>query len=417
MKKLFLILLFLVLLIINVKAEIVDINLAKNEYSSDETFQAYIKSNINLEEDLGVSSFKLYDPNNINIPIALFFLKLENNYYAIYFDLPSNLNNGDYKLIIKDIKFFENGILKQQDFSKNFSIKSDNIIISVNPAIIKVSDEELVDITLKNKGNQSIAISLSSDEDILLEKTNFVLNKDKIGQFQALIKQGAKERNIFLNYGDKQFKLFIYSSYPDNITINQTQVIMPKDAIKSIENRELINITLDYGETINGQVRYKNFYDQPITDILFNLTGNLKNVIEFNLTKVSTIPPDEIVKQYLWINRKNANSGYYSGSLILQNKDVYNELPIYVTILPKEQIQNLTTPRNQTTLFPNQTNLTMNNITSTETIEKKRSNLWVWVLLIFIVVAGIFVLLIYLRTKGKEQKSFKDFISVFEKKK
>src|SRR3989344_5592462 len=130
--RLFFALFILVLFMNLVNADIV---LFKEKYSVGETFPAELNF-LNLIDDIKTENIKVLDSNKQVTDIGVLIQKIDNDNYFVYFDIPQ-IDEGDYFLIVKDVKFLENNILIKKDFIKDFSVVKDvNDIISVKPALI-----------------------------------------------------------------------------------------------------------------------------------------------------------------------------------------------------------------------------------------------------------------------------------------
>ena len=134
------ILVFYLLIIFSVNAGDINIKFYKENYKAFETVQADVNINgINLTKELSNSNLFLFDQNNVSIPIAKNIIKVNDNSYVFYFDLP-NLNPGQYNVGFYNVNYIENGFIKIGNFFTNLNIVEINNseLISIRPAYVLV---------------------------------------------------------------------------------------------------------------------------------------------------------------------------------------------------------------------------------------------------------------------------------------
>ncbi len=422
--KFLLLLIFIVLInLMNVRADIVDVNFGKENYASQETLQAEINFNINLLKQITVLNFELLDNEGNKIPVGYFLTKLDNREYYVYFNLP-NINSGDYTLKIKDVTYIdENNILKKESKESKFSIINKDFIIQVDPAILKVdnpNDFPEFTIKIKNLANLTNITIGTEDEFIQLFNTFSIINKNEVKTFKIIIDSNNLDNfnkgNINVVYNNETYIIPVY-------LIRDLQDLpernIPQDAIGFIEENNIINKTLFLDESIEGSLRFKNFFNETILNLKFELTNNLNEVIELELIDVS-INENETKEQYLIINKNiNATAKFYSGDLILKNQDIRILFPIYLNFKEREQIKeevedNITVEEKE--------NKTTNLFEETEAEEeekdisenKKTLIIVLMVILITLIALGLGA---YFKRKKVIKQSFSEFAESFEKKK
>ena len=123
MKKVFIIILILLLPIVYAQPSDIAINLPKETYNAGETLQAKV---IFTTPPLG--NFEIYLGSNSNekTPIGAILVKLSDLEYYFYFDIPLNIEKGDYDLILNNIIFIKNDILVEDSASKKITINNVN---------------------------------------------------------------------------------------------------------------------------------------------------------------------------------------------------------------------------------------------------------------------------------------------------
>ena len=121
--------LILIALVPLVRAQF-DINFERSYYSSGETLQARINTNINFVDGISLSKINLTDSENKKVQVALNLFNLGNGSYYLFFDLPSDLKEGNYSLNFGNLLYYDEGLLKRELFKKEFSIINDYFIIN-----------------------------------------------------------------------------------------------------------------------------------------------------------------------------------------------------------------------------------------------------------------------------------------------
>ena len=94
--KLWKYLILIVFLIPLVNAQL-DVNFERESYSAGETVQAMIVSNVSFVDGISLSKINLTN-NNVKVPVAFNLYDLGDNSYYLFFNLPLNLEDGNYSL-------------------------------------------------------------------------------------------------------------------------------------------------------------------------------------------------------------------------------------------------------------------------------------------------------------------------------
>src|SRR3989338_7645234 len=154
---LYLFLMFLLISTALAQEEVLQVTLNKERYSPGETIQIHITSTATIVVPITLSNIKLLDPKGGDIPIAQGFLKINNNDYYTYFDLPSTLRNDTYTLRIVNVRY-------QKEVNGNayyntdipLVIQKEDTVLSVRPAIFFKRVEKLeqpgFQLVVSNKG-------------------------------------------------------------------------------------------------------------------------------------------------------------------------------------------------------------------------------------------------------------------------
>ncbi len=412
--KIFFSLFLLIILSLNVNAILpLNIELNRNVFAPGETVFVTITKNLVLENEINELDFRLIR-NTTRVSLSISLLKQDETYY-LYFDIPTNIEEGKYFFQDSNILYTdENNVFRKITQDVPLEVKKTNSsIIAISPLFVRVLNPDKnpeYTIRLKNNGNLDGTVFITKDSDFIVTDKNLV-NVPKLStqKFNFILKNDLITKNVALinlKYDDKSYDVIIFI----NKEITSTPIVASKDSIQFIEENKMINLSL-YNETREGPLKFKNFFDQTINNISFELTGNLNQIITLKITKLDSLESNEIVEQYLWINKnKNANSGIYSGNLILKSQDTYIEFPIYVKINEITPEQNITS--NKTEIFEPiiKTNFT-------QPPKKKEGVKLPWTLIILMIVVIIVgILIFYFKKKKPVKQTFSDYIENIERK-
>ena len=91
----YLLLLFFAINLVNAQ----EIKFSKNSFSSGETVSFEINFDFYPIGDLDPLQVRLYDNLGNEVGISINLVKIEQNHYLSYFDLPTNLQDGSYTLM------------------------------------------------------------------------------------------------------------------------------------------------------------------------------------------------------------------------------------------------------------------------------------------------------------------------------
>ena len=206
--------LILIALVPLVRAQF-DINLERSYYSSGETLQAKINTNVNFVDGISLSKINLTDSENKRVQVALNLFNLGNGSYYLFFDLPSDLKEGNYSLNFGNLLYYDEGLLKRELFKKEFSIINDKgNVLSVYPVFVKLNleywERPSISIKLDNKLNETI-IMIPNTTYLVPSKNALKLGKSSYTLLVALnndaYKLNAIKDELSLNYGNYSYKI------------------------------------------------------------------------------------------------------------------------------------------------------------------------------------------------------------------
>ncbi len=353
----------------NVYAFSMDISFPKDAYSPGETLQADILIDGTLEENIVTQNIGLVcdlDNGEKNLPIiAPSLIRIEENHYYSYFDLNENLNSGNCSVVVKNVIYYENGFLEQEDFSSgDFRLdETNNSLIFVSPAAFvsqDVLDDNSFDVYVTNNNQENLVVNLSSGASYIdLSKDSLQISKDDTESFNVyvspLLIPGSGKETIVLKYNSQQFSIPIWLFYESQEEVNNTEdntTIVSGDSLSFVMDVDSIDVSVEPSKSLSGYVTVKNTGTNTLDSVVFELTGNLSNVVDLQ-TPQTSVAIGETFKEYIYVNqKKNSLPGSYEGNLKVSYNGKSIEYPIYVNVLGEDSINtsqtNITRRLNQT---------------------------------------------------------------------
>lgn len=153
----------------------------KDSYYEGETFLAKISGD--FIEPLQKKSILFYREHE-RVPFDFDMIKM-NEYYYISSQLLWKAE-GDYSIVLKDIKYLDFGRIVEEDIKKDFSISSDRADFSISPAFVSTNDD--FHIRVQNLKDSEIKIGVSFGD--LIEE-----EESKVGFFESLFGIGGSKEN------------------------------------------------------------------------------------------------------------------------------------------------------------------------------------------------------------------------------
>ena len=335
----------------SVSAFSIDTNLAKENYFSGETLQAEIFINGVLEEEISTGDIKLFC-NNTLIGVSPSLLKLGTTHYYSFFWINKNLKSQQCEFKIKDVIYYDNGFLKQDSFSKNFSlIETNESLLFINPAGFKIDDigsQNNLRVYLENLGRDITNISITTEDSFLELSISDVSGISESSSYfdiylSEFLYNNEEKAEINLEYGTNNFIIPIWISSQDesNITpIEENITYVDESKIEFIMDVDKFNVSLGEKEDLSGYVTIKNV-GLSLTNIIFSLTGNLAEVIDLQTETLSSFNSGDSFKEYLYVNQiKDAMPGNYEGVLKIDYESKSIEFPIFIEIKTEEIVLN-----------------------------------------------------------------------------
>ena len=404
MKKFLIFILFLLLINVVNAEDPALFSILRNSYNAQETLQAELRLSVNLVNKVTESNFFLSDENNNVIPIALFLEDISKSYYFAYFNIP-NLQPGAYNFEAKDIRYIDNadGLLKQYSIKKTFVIlnqTSDTSSISISPGII-LSNGKL---ELKNNLNP-INITINAPPNANLSKVLFLMDKVLLD-----VKLLESNYNIEILYGNKKYIIPVLTNQKpqENVLI----LTPPKNSViflnSSLGKTFPKVINLNKNQSLRNPLYAKNVWNLPIYNLTIKITGDLKDILNLEENKVSSLDPNETTMYFVLINTSKYKKETYTGDLtIYSNQDILSSLTFNINLFNKLNLTNLTIKDEVRVInFTNYTNTPL----------PQDSNSPSSFIKIFLIVAVLIVAVYFIfRKKIKKEESFEEHFYRFKK--
>ena len=411
---------FLVIILCINTVSAVEINFLKDKYMAGDSVQAEINlNNLSLVEPFSYNNIKLYN-NNEKIPLNLNLYKLKDKYF-VFFDLPF-LEAKDYKFVLENLIYSEKNILKKESFPKNLSVVSGRGI-AVYPALIYLNIEAWenprVSLEIKNKASNDILLNFESgSESIRFNKEERLLETGEKYILSMILNMRAYSGNEF---SSNIVVKYLNDSYSIPIIINKisreivgsggevtkTEAVSEEPVeIKFIENSDRVNRTLRKEDSVEGNLRFKNFGNKSLYNLEYSLTSDLSKIIRLEYKGDNTLEGGEIENFYIYINENKNIDKNYTGELAVKSGNVKSSFPFYIYYKPK-----IIEDKNES----KEIEYTYYNYTTDLKPEKEKSKIWIYIIFGFFVLILIY-LAYYFYKKGKpETKKFESLIPSFRK--
>jgi hypothetical protein len=391
------------------------LDIFNEEYIAGETLQAESNSS-----GLSTSQISLLNSDSQIVSISPLLTQIREDEHLIYFNLPTDLEVGQYKL-------------RAGSDSVNFSIISGTQIIQFKPGVIILDDTgSNFKLEISNLfDDNTVEISSSSSSIIPRKSTlSFIGAENKNLFIDYTYTQIEKDETISLSYGSRSFLVPII--YPDldnseeinitlgniteeNITkevnttifIEEEIIIDETEPLVFVVSSETVEVNIFEGESISDTLKIQNNLNETITELSIKLSGDLRNILSINEENIE-IKSKELYSLNVNINQNNrAKVGEYMGEITLSNTEYSISLPMIITV-SKEEIISEDSDANPGFIEVGSDN--------DENIEgENNATLFIGIILIFIL--GAIFIVVVLKLKQKDEKKFNQYINETKRKK
>jgi hypothetical protein len=339
--KLKLFLIFLVLLVSIASAS--NLETLQQEYNTGETVQAYYTGTLKTE------NIYLLDSDSQDISISPLLINYKDDNYFFYFNLPSDLTEGEYKVIANSEK-------------SNITLTT-NSAITIKPAFVTLNDDTFI-ITIENIAQESITTEISTNnQSIKPRKTILSFESEEEKNLYVDYDNMQTSAELYITYNSKTYTIPLYN--PNEIIIeNITEEInITNETTDTIENitQEPVTIvenvteediepikflttkeTQDYkiytDQSLSGQLPIKNNQEERI-EVTITTDENISQIIRFSETQFF-VEPGEYTSVTMSINDDQAEPGIYQGNIYATSEENIIELLFTVEVIEEETIDN-----------------------------------------------------------------------------
>lgn len=269
--------------------------------------------------------------------------------------------------------------------------------ISINPGISNQKNS----FNLKIKNNKEpITVSI--------ESPNFTgIPKDVYLQNELNYKINGINDNfeIKINYENYSYTIPVIGI---NKIINEEIYLLPppRDAIKFL-NKE-VNLTLNQDDSLVDELTFLNSWSFKLTNIKLNVTGRIKEIIEFDKDYFDEINSNETKTTNIYLNKNNNPAyGHYEGYLVItSSQKTLDAIKFSVDFLEGINNENKEETKLQEEIFDSKLSEKVNETKKQERAETKKNLWWVWLIIILIIGALIFL---FFRRKKEVTQDFDDY--------
>jgi hypothetical protein len=315
--KIPIILFFVILCAAFVSAQGVDV--VKDTYIAGETVQAYVN-----KTDFSLSKLQFVDSGGDKINVGFLTYDFGDDSYFVYFDLPSTLSSGTFKLQYK-VRGWVDGLLTDIIDEDAFTIIAGTSAISMKPAILTLKENDnTFSIKLTNHGTVAADVNVSSADNAIIPARKSI--NVPAGEVRTVFADydfdSVKgDTALGLGYGSRSFSIPIIKPSVETLNrtvpANKTPVVL-QPALKFVPDLNNVSHKVAVDTVINGSFGIMNTLSTPIHNVTLSTTASLAGLVDFNVSSFSVIKPKEKKYVYIWINRfRSASAGSYSGSIVV----------------------------------------------------------------------------------------------------
>lgn len=413
--------LFLILPSINVSAEGLNVSFLKSVLNPGETAQAKVViDSIRLVDTLSIGDFSLYDFSGTRLTVNMNLVKINDEEYYVYFDVPrifnSSFNFGAYGL-----KYFLGDVFHKDDFFIPLSTNNEASALSVRPGAVSLLDIEsfdqpVINFNVKAKGDVDVKIS-SSNDFLVPVFSGFSLKDGESKNFDVKTKLVGKVQdefngNVLIEYGDNIINVPVYITRKGFVKVNNSvagnndnnsiaidnalpEPVAQEGSLKLVDPVvSEVKTNLDYKEVVSGEFIFRNDGNTGLENVVVSYKG-LEEILNVDKAVIDYWPAGSEVTLRLTADASKATKESYSGKLLLLAENGAKvELPVFFNAkLEGESIVDVPVV-NETKSLPSAVDSSVQ--------EDSFFNLWVGFLVILILIV---LVIWYLYKKQKPKRT------------
>ena len=295
-----------------------EISLLETTLSPGETLQAKITAD--PSSLLLSSQISLLDVQNRKVNIAPLLVKITDEFYTLYFDLPLTLTEGNYTLEVLNAQ------------AKIIIEKNIAPVLAINPGFINVQEnQEEFQLEIENK-QTTTEVRFATPLSIQHVYTTPQIVQEGTKRTFKFSFDGSRTNEtleIVMNYENASYIIPLLLPPQEELTPPQT--ITGK--LELLTTKKIVNKTIAPAQALSGPLSFKNTGNAPLYNVTVALTGNLEEIVTLDTTMVTLLMPSEEQSIFFWVNKeKQATLATYRGDITLTAGTEISYLPMIITV-------------------------------------------------------------------------------------
>jgi len=198
----------------------------------------------------------------------------------------------------------------------------------------------------------------------------------------------------------------------ENVT--KVELNLDKEELRFTVNQAMINKTVNKDIVLEGTLTFQNFGGVELTNLSFDLTGNLKEITRLSYSSLESLEPGEEQEIHIWVNEdKNLDKDYIGELKITSKEGLTASFPINI----HKKIEEIQVKKNETQVPDVEKEICDDKLDNDKDIKidcededcqgmvdcQKKTNLIPYIVFFSLVLLTI-LLIIYFYKKGKNPK-------------
>jgi hypothetical protein len=306
-----------------------------SQYAQGETLIAKISGSLESISKLDVLLYR----NHVRVPFSFEMKKIDGNYYL--YSLLSEKEPNNYSLVLKDIKYYSQGKIVEEDYSENFTITENFASFSVSPGFIESGDN--FEIQLQNLRNYELPVSLNKNSSQEQSSSIFdiLFGGGSEGEEEIVLLSGEK-RKINLAFENLTESGWITTELnAENTTyFIPIYVIVEERVSYENETKEIkfypseISVNLATNSSTQRIVYLKNIGDADIENITISIPEELRKYVELeeNIFEIEKNESEKIILNISSGQEEKQISDFLTAKI--SGEEVYAYLTLNLSFIP-----------------------------------------------------------------------------------